>query len=68
LQGESGGTRERGAAYMAEQILREIIGKPLRIRCMSDAFGVLCVAGKVSQLVRCRGGQCSIINIEILSR
>jgi hypothetical protein len=53
---------------MAEQILREIIGKPLRIRCMSDAFGVLCVAGKVSQLVRCRGGQCSIINIEILSR
>jgi len=33
---------------MAEQILREIIGKPLRIRCMSDAFGVLCVAGKVS--------------------
>ena len=33
---------------MAEQIPREIIGKPLRIRCMSeDAFGVFCVAGKV---------------------
>lgn len=56
-----------------EQIQREIIGTPQRIRGMSDdAFGVLCVAGKVPgrELVRCRGGQCcSIIRyIENLSR
>ena len=71
MQGESWRNRERGAAYMAEQIPREIIRTPPRILCMSeDAFGVFCVGreGSGRELVRCRGGQCSIIrNIEILS-